>query len=43
MPRLVLTQVIMPVEDVAAMFGKTEGFKASDPVVTPREDDEDDF
>ena len=26
----------MPVEDVAAMFGKTEGFKASDPVITPK-------
>ena len=33
----------LPVEDVAAMFGKTEGFKASDPVVTPRADEEDDF
>ena len=29
----------MPVEDVAAMFGKTEGFKASDPVITPKADD----
>ena len=33
----------MPVEDVGALFGKTEGFKASDPVVTPRADEEDDF
>ena len=33
----------MPVEDVGALFGKTEGFKAADPVVTPRADDEDDF
>ena len=32
----------MPVEDVAAMFGKTEGFKASDPVITPKADEEDD-
>jgi hypothetical protein len=32
----------MPVEDVGALFGKTEGFKASEPVVTPR-DEEDDF
>jgi len=31
----------MPVEDVAALFGKTEGFKTSDPVITPREDEED--
>ena len=43
MPRLALTLVIMPVEDVAAMFGKTEGFKASDPVITPKADEEDDF
>ena len=33
----------MPVEDVGALFGKTEGFKASEPVVTPRADEEDDF
>ena len=33
----------MSQEEVAAMFGKTEGFKASDPVVTPRADEEDDF
>ena len=33
----------MPVEDVAAMFGKTEGFKASDPIITPKADEEDDF
>ena len=32
----------MPIEDVGALFGKTEGFKAADPVVTPR-DEEDDF
>ena len=33
----------MPVEDVAAMFGKTEGFKASDPVITPKADEEDEM
>ena len=33
----------LPVEDVAAMFGKTEGFKASDPVITPKANEEDDF
>ena len=31
----------MPVEDVAAMFGKTEGFKSSMPSVTPNEPEED--
>ena len=33
----------MPVEDVGALFGKTDGFKAGEPVVTPRDDEEDDF
>lgn len=33
----------MPVEDVGAIFGKTEGFKTNEPVVTPRDDEEDDF
>jgi hypothetical protein len=34
----------MSTEDVAALFGKTEGFKASDPNVTPTETEaEDDF
>jgi hypothetical protein len=33
----------MSTEDVAALFGKTEGFKASDPNVTPTETVEDDF
>ena len=33
----------MPVEDVAAMFGKTEGFKASEPIITPKADEEEDF
>jgi hypothetical protein len=33
----------MPVEDVGALFGKTEGFKANDPVITPKADEEDDF
>ena len=32
----------MPVEDVAALFGNTEGFKASDPVITPAADNEED-
>ena len=32
----------MPVEDVGALFGKTEGFKAGEPVITPK-DEEDDF
>ena len=29
--------------DVAALFGKTDGFKASTPNVTPTQEDEDDF
>ena len=29
--------------DVAALFGKTDGFKASAPNVTPTQEDEDDF
>ena len=29
----------MNAEDVNALFGKTEGFKASDPVITPKADD----
>ena len=33
----------MSTEDVAALFGKTEGFKASEPNVTPTETVEDDF
>ena len=34
----------MSPEDVAAMFGTTEGFKASEPNITPsKEEDEDDF
>ena len=33
----------MAVEDVAALFGKTEGFKADEPNVTSSEDIEDDF
>jgi hypothetical protein len=33
----------MSTEDVAALFGKTEGFKASEPNVTPTETTEDDF
>ena len=33
----------MAAEDVAALFGKTEGFKASEPNVTSSEDTEDDF
>lgn len=33
----------MSTEDVAALFGKTEGFKASEPNVTPSETEEDDF
>ena len=31
----------MPVEDVAALFGKTEGFKQSEPNVTPSTEDND--
>jgi len=30
-------------EAVAELFGKTDGFKASDPVVTPNAEEEDDF
>lgn len=33
----------MSTEDVAALFGKTEGFKAGEPNVTPSESTEDDF
>ena len=33
----------MNADDVAALFGKTEGFKAGEPNVTPAADDEDDF
>ena len=33
----------MSTEDVAALFGKTEGFKANEPNVTPTETTEDDF
>lgn len=33
----------MSTEDVAALFGKTEGFKAGEPNVTPFESTEDDF
>jgi len=33
----------MNVDDVAALFGKTEGFKAGEPNVTPAEVEEDDF
>ena len=33
----------MPMDDVAALFGKTEGFKAGEPNVTPAETEEDDF
>ena len=33
----------MSAENVAALFGKTEGFKASEPNVTPSESTEDDF
>jgi hypothetical protein len=32
----------MSTEDVAALFGKTEGFKAGEPNVTPAETEEDD-
>ena len=31
----------MKAEDVTELFGKTEGFKASDPVITPKSDEED--
>jgi len=31
----------MPVEDVAALFGKTDGFKQSEPNVTPSTEDTD--
>jgi hypothetical protein len=33
----------MNADDVAALFGKTEGFKASEPNVTPTQETEDDF
>jgi len=33
----------MNADDVAALFGKTEGFKAGEPNVTPTETEEDDF
>lgn len=33
----------MSAENVAALFGKTEGFKAGEPNVTPSENTEDDF
>jgi hypothetical protein len=33
----------MSAENVAALFGKTEGFKADEPNVTPSETEEDDF
>ena len=33
----------MNADDVAALFGKTEGFKAGEPNVTPSIDTEDDF
>jgi len=33
----------MSTEDVAALFGKTEGFKAGEPNVTPSDSTEDDF
>jgi hypothetical protein len=33
----------MNADDVAALFGKTEGFKAGEPNVTPAETEEDDF
>ena len=33
----------MNADDVAALFGKTEGFKAGEPNVTPADDNEDDF
>ena len=33
----------LPAEDVAALFGSTEGFKAGDPNVTPAPEADDDF
>ena len=33
----------MGADEVAALFGKTAGFKAGEPVVTPSTDTDDDF
>ena len=33
----------LPAEDVAALFGNTQGFKAGDPNVTPAPEPDEDF